>query len=216
MSKAGDVIENPVTGESGYVRLGTPETNGALLVSDLRVPASEGPLLPMHFHPGHEERFTVVDGRIVFVRGDARSVVEAGGHEVVPPGIPHRWWNVGDQDARVLVEVRPAARFEQLTRTVFGLVREGKTNKQDIPNPLQAALIAKEFGDVVVFTNPPVWLQQILYGLLAPLGRLLGYRASYPRHLRNPVDSVEVEPLAKGIEVPGLAEGRADHRGTRE
>jgi hypothetical protein len=28
MSKAGDVFENPMIGESGYIRLGTQETNG--------------------------------------------------------------------------------------------------------------------------------------------------------------------------------------------
>jgi hypothetical protein len=31
----------------------------------------------------------------------------------------------------------------------------------------------------------------------------LGYRASYPRHLQTPVESVELEPLPDGIEVPG-------------
>jgi hypothetical protein len=37
MSKAGDVFENPVTGEFGYIRVGTKETNGRLIVADLRV-----------------------------------------------------------------------------------------------------------------------------------------------------------------------------------
>lgn len=37
MVKAGDVFENPVTGEYGYVRVGTEETNGELIVSDLRL-----------------------------------------------------------------------------------------------------------------------------------------------------------------------------------
>ncbi len=37
MSKAGDRFENPITGEYGYTRIGTEETGGKLLVSDLRV-----------------------------------------------------------------------------------------------------------------------------------------------------------------------------------
>ena len=37
MSKAGDRYENPVTGEYGYTRIGTEDTGGKLLVSDLRV-----------------------------------------------------------------------------------------------------------------------------------------------------------------------------------
>ena len=201
MSKAGDVFDNPVTHETGYVRVGTQETDGDVMVVDLRMPASDGPLLPMHIHPGHTERFTVVEGEIAYLRGDAKGLVRAGGQAEIPPGVAHGWWNTGTRDARVVVEVRPAARFEQLSRTVFGLVREGRTNQQGFPNPLQAAVLAKEFGDVIVFTSPPQWVQRILYGVLAPLGRLLGYRPTYPRHLDIPVQSVEVEPLPEGMPI---------------
>jgi quercetin dioxygenase-like cupin family protein len=203
MSKAGDVFDNPVTRETGFVRLGTEETDGDLMVVDLQMPASDGPLLPMHVHPGHSERFIVVEGEIAFIRGDEKGVVHPGGEADIPPGSPHGWWNIGTQDARVIVEVRPAARFEQLSRTVFGLVREGKTNPKGMPNPLQAAVLAQEFGDVIVFTSPPAWVQRILYGLLAPLGRVLGYRATYARHRQIPVASVELEPLPDGVTLPG-------------
>jgi hypothetical protein len=37
VSKAGDVIENPVTGERAVVRVGTEESGGELLVADLYV-----------------------------------------------------------------------------------------------------------------------------------------------------------------------------------
>jgi quercetin dioxygenase-like cupin family protein len=201
MSRAGDVFDNPVTHEMGYVRVGTDETNGDRMVVDLRMPGSEGPLLPMHLHPGHNERFTVVDGEIAFIRGEERGVVRAGGQAVIPRGVPHGWWNTGTQDARVIVEVRPAARFEELSRTVFGLVREGKTNAQGIPNPLQAAVLAQEFGDVIEFASPPRWIQRILYGILAPLGRLLGYRATYARHRGIPVPSTDLEPLPDGVTI---------------
>ena len=49
MSKAGDIFENPITGESGYVRVGTEETNGELIVSDLRVRPG-GAVLGALFH----------------------------------------------------------------------------------------------------------------------------------------------------------------------
>jgi hypothetical protein len=37
MSKAGDIIENPVTGERGVARIGTEESGGELLVADLYI-----------------------------------------------------------------------------------------------------------------------------------------------------------------------------------
>jgi hypothetical protein len=46
------------------------------------------------------------------------------------------------------------------------------------------------------FTRPPRIVQRILFGLLAPLARLLGYRGSYPEYLtRGPSSVVPVEPL---------------------
>ena len=33
MSKAGDVFENPITGERAVIRVGTEETGGELLIS---------------------------------------------------------------------------------------------------------------------------------------------------------------------------------------
>ena len=41
MSKAGDVFENPVTGERGVARIGTEETGGELLVADLYIRPSQ-------------------------------------------------------------------------------------------------------------------------------------------------------------------------------
>jgi len=203
MSKAGDVFENPVTGEFGYLRLGTDETNGSALVADLRVRPG-GAVLGAHYHPKIDERFTVLQGKIGFMRGDQQGVLHAGDIADLPRGIPHDWWNAGEEEARVIVEVRPAARFEQMVTTLFHLAREGKTNQKGVPNPLQMAVIAKEFDDVIVFVNPPIWIQRLLFGVLAPVGRLLGYKAIYPHHLETPVESVEVEPLPEGINVPGL------------
>jgi len=45
-----------------------------------------------------------------------------------------------------------------------------------MPNLLQLAVLAREFDDVIRFTRPPRLVQWALFGLLAPLARLLGYR----------------------------------------
>lgn len=186
-----DVFENLVTGEFGYIRVGTQETNGELIVADLRVRPG-GAVLGAHIHPTLDERFTVLKGKIGYMLGDQRGTLQAGDSADLPRGVPHDWWNAGDDEARVIVEIRPGARFEQMTITLFGLGKEGKTNKKGVPNPLQMAVIAQEFADVVQFLNPPPAVQRVLFGILAPLGRLLGYKAIYPHHLARPVESVKV------------------------
>jgi hypothetical protein len=46
--------------------------------------------------------------------------------------------------------------------------------------PLQLALTAPEFSDILVFRNPPAAVQRVLFGTLAPIARRRGYRATYP------------------------------------
>lgn len=63
---------------------------------------------------------------------------------------------------------------------MFGLARDGKTNDRGMPNLLQAALFAKEFEDVLYFTDPLRAAQKVLF---------------YPEYLeRGPPERIEVEP----------------------
>jgi len=205
VSTAGDVFENPVTGEYGYIRVGTDETNGEYMMADLRVRPG-GAVAGEHIHQNIDERFTVLSGKIGYKLAGREGIAQAGEVIDLPRGQVHDWWNGGDEEARVIVEIKPAARFEQMAGTLFGLAREGKTNSKGMPNMLQMALIGKEFQDTVQFTNPPIAVQKLLFGILAPIARLFGYRAIYPHYLEFPAEKVEVEPLPEGIVIPGLSQ----------
>jgi hypothetical protein len=122
------------------------------------------------------------------------STAERGVTLTVAPGIAHDWWNPGRDEALVRVEVRPSARFEAMISNAFGLAQDGKVNKQGVPNLLPLAMH---------LTRPPRIVQRILFALLAPPARQLGYRGSYPEYLaRGPTETVQVEQL----DVAALAE----------
>lgn len=194
MSRAGDVVENSVTGERAVVRVGTEETGGERLVVDLYVRPG-GAVAGEHVHPVIEETFTVVGGRVGLRVAGVEDVAGPGAVLHVPPGTAHDWWNAGEEEAHVVVEVSLAARFEEAIANIFGLAQDGKTNAKGMPNPLQAAVFAREFEDVMYFTTPPRFVQKMLFGVLAPIARLLGYRGSYPEYVnRPPSGRVEVEP----------------------
>lgn len=194
MVKAGDVLENPVTGERGVIRVGTEESGGELLVVDLYVRPG-GAVMGEHVHPAIEESFTVVRGRLGYRLGGREGVAEPGQRLRVPRGTAHDWWNAGEEEAQVLVEIVPGARFEEMIRNAFGLAQDGKTDPKGRPRFLQAALFTREFDDVIRFTRPPRPVQRVLFGILAPVARLLGYRGAYPKYLqREPSERVEVEP----------------------
>jgi quercetin dioxygenase-like cupin family protein len=201
-------MQNPVTGERAVVRIGTEETGGELLVADLYIRPG-GTVMGKHMHPSIEERFTVLRGQVGFRLAGRVATAEPGETLLAPPGIPHDWWNPGPDEALVRVEVRPAARFEAFVQNAFGLAQDGKVNRRGMPNLLQLALLAREFDDVVRFTRPPRVVQWALFGLLAPIARLLGYRGNYPEYLAHgPSGSVTVEPMevaaALGQGGPGL------------
>src|SRR5437763_16975582 len=168
MSRAGQVFENPVTGERTVVRLGTDETKGELLVVDLYVRPG-GAVAGEHIHPAITESFTVLRGRVGFRLDGREDIAEPGRRLQAPPGMRHDWWNAGDEEAHVLVEIRPAARFEEMIGNLFGLAQDGKTDAKGMPNLLKLALIAQQFDDVIRFTQPPWAVQRLLFAVLAPI-----------------------------------------------
>lgn len=65
MSKAGDTIENPVTGERVVVRVGTEDSAGELLEIYAYFRPG-GAVTGEHVPPAIEEYFTVVRGQVGF------------------------------------------------------------------------------------------------------------------------------------------------------
>jgi quercetin dioxygenase-like cupin family protein len=195
MSKAGDVYENPVTGERAVVRVGAEESGGEHLVVDLYV-APGGAVAGEHVHPDIEEVFTVVRGRVGFRLDGREDVALSGCRLVVPPGVDHDWWNAGEEEAHVIVELRGDAvrleRFEMMISTLFGLARDGKTDAKGRPNVLQLALFVSEFDDVIAFTRPPRFVQRLLFGALASVAHVMGCCVVYPEY--GPSGFVEVKP----------------------
>ncbi len=199
MSKRGDAFNNPITGEHGVVRLGTEDTLDKRLVADLRVNPG-GAVVGEHVHPSTDERFTVVSGKIGY-RLDGKEGIATGGDVLeIEHGRVHDWWNAGDDEARVIVEVMPAERFELMISTLFGLAIDGKTDSKGMPNILQMAVIAQEFSDVVQFMSPPPSIQNILFGILAPIARWRGYQATYDQYVNRDVETVELESLPEHLQ----------------
>jgi len=73
-----------------------------------------------------------------------------------------------------------------------------------MPAPLQLALLAREFQDVIVFSRPPCAIQRPLFAMLGVLGRMRGLRGFYPEYLHphgKTTPDPEVVRLA-GISAP--------------
>ena len=178
MIRAGDTIENPVTGERIVFRQTSRETNGQAVVIETFVQPN-GFVAAAHVHPSQEERFEVLRGSVGFRVGRKKLVAGPGQRLTVPAGTPHKFWNAGEEEAHFVCEVRPALQFEALLETMFALAADGKTNRKGMPNPLRLAVIANAHFDTVRLPFPPAIVQRIGLALGSPLGRALGYEPVY-------------------------------------
>jgi mannose-6-phosphate isomerase-like protein (cupin superfamily) len=181
MARAGDVLENPATGERIVFRMTAQDTNGELLRYEAEF-TPRGIATRMHVHPQQEERHEVLEGTLGITIAGQESELHAGEAAVVPAGIPHRLWKIGREPVSALFELRPALRWETLYETAIGLARDGKVNRRGEPRLLQLAVLAREYRNEVRLAWPPLGVQIALVAPLAWLGALLGCRARYDRY----------------------------------
>jgi quercetin dioxygenase-like cupin family protein len=194
MAYAGQLIENPRSGERITFRETAADTGGRLLVVDLEL--APGGRMPagLHVHPEQEERFEVVRGRMRFRMRGRRILVGPGQVVVVPPGVRHDWANAGDDPALVRVEIRPALAMERLSETAVALAREGRSFANGMPKPLDLALFVREFEREV----------QAAFPLVARQHRLTDVHRR--RTLRTPSQRIqEVQGVHRGINQPAKA-----------
>jgi quercetin dioxygenase-like cupin family protein len=183
--RVGEVWENPATGERATILELPHKHPEGRAVAELTALVGAR-VVGEHRHPALVERFTVLEGELTMKLDGRTSVLREGETGVIEPGVWHDWWNASsDRDARARVEVMPGERFAHLIETLFGLARLGHTNAKGMPHPLQLALTAREFSDVIVFRSPPPAVQRAVFGALAPIARWRGYRATYPQISRT-------------------------------
>jgi mannose-6-phosphate isomerase-like protein (cupin superfamily) len=61
-----------------------------------------------HRHPSLVEQFTVLEGELTAKRDEQTSILHQGETVIIEPGVWHDWWNAGNRDARLRLEVTPS------------------------------------------------------------------------------------------------------------
>ena len=185
MPLPGQVIENPLTGETiRFERTFAEGGDSALRERTVR------PGFPhearAHAHTTLTEIFRLLEGEARYRLGDAERPLSAGESVEMPPGVPHvHPWNTGPGVLRMTQEVRlhggdvaGAAAVEDYLVTTFALARAGRTSPDGRPPLLQVAVSLNAAYPHVYLAGIPRWVQRILFAALAPIGRAAGYRAT--------------------------------------
>jgi quercetin dioxygenase-like cupin family protein len=186
--QAGDAFENPVSGQKLIFHKTAGDTGGELLEveSIYTEPSPSRP--PLHYHPRQEERFEVLSGELHALIGGEERNLKVGETLVIPRGIPHSMW-AQEAGTRVTWQTRPALKTEAFFETLWGLAKDGKTNDKGVPNLLQAAMIAQHYAQEYRLVSPRGFVQKVLFGSLAEVGRWLGYEAQYPYPRGDPYEA---------------------------
>lgn len=186
------LFSQPITGEWVFGLVTSAETRGEFERGvGIFTPGNAGP--PEHFHPLYDEHFDILTGDFIFNIDGKERKASAGEQLVVQKGTPHTFRCVGDKHGVTVVETRPAARTGEVISTLFGLAHEGALTPQGQPKLWQAMVIGSEYADDTVFTTPPPNIAIPIAKALAPIGRLLGYRPTYPRFVEESYWGAHVE-----------------------
>ena len=179
MAKAGDEITNPRTGQRMVFLRTAKETAGDLLQIDTYNPPTATPE-PEHVHPFQESGAEVISGSLRFrVNGVERSI-PAGESITIPANTPHQFWNDGTEEAHAVQWLRPALKSDRFFESFFALAHDNKLDAKGLPSLLQLAVMVPYFGHEIRLVKPSWPVQRMIFGVLAPLGKLLGYRPEYP------------------------------------
>jgi quercetin dioxygenase-like cupin family protein len=178
---ADNPLIHPVTGERIVFLQRSRDTGGQLLELLLYM-APGGFIATPHIHPNQEERFEVGGADVMIRAGTEERLYHPGEVAVVPAGVPHTWWNPSAAESATLIQLRPALDMETLFETFFGLAADGKANRKGMPNPLHMMVLARAYSREVKPPAPLSWVAGPLSVVLAPVGRLLGYRARYDKY----------------------------------
>ena len=160
-------------GQTGYEGMRFSRTpTGALAIEVTYRPGASRP--PAGFHPLQSERIDVLTGALaVTLLGETR-IVRAGEHIVIAPRVTHAAACDGDQDAQVVLTMDPPLEIEAFFGAIGRLAQDGQL-KMSVTALMRYAVIARHFKKEFVLATPSRGVQAIVFGLLAPIGRLLGY-----------------------------------------
>jgi quercetin dioxygenase-like cupin family protein len=107
---------------------------------------------PVHTHRNEDEYSFVLAGRIGVQLGE--DVLEAGPGELVfkPRGVPHAFWNAGDEPARLLEMISPAG-FENYFRELAPLLGAAERDEAAIGAVVARYDLDIDFGTIPVLAE---------------------------------------------------------------
>ena len=137
-------------------------------------PREQGPPLHVHYHE-HEEA-TVGSGALTAEVDGRRMVAKPGETARLPAGLPHRWWNDGDEPLVFGGVARPLVDLDLYLQAAFEVLNSGPAKR---PPLFYMAHLVRRHRSTQAVLLAPLWLQTMIVPAIVFVGTILGrYRGT--------------------------------------
>lgn len=171
------ILRNTFNGETFIFPAQQKEPIKALFTVQLEPGGSGGGNALVHVHPAADETFTVLTGQLEITISGKHEMLHPGESLTIPRGRPHNFVNASDGQTSAVVSFSPPQRQVHFFTTFATLTRDHPhwfSAKGD-PHLLLIALVLHSYPDHLYLAGPPVWLQKVLFRMLARVAIWRGY-----------------------------------------
>lgn len=167
-------IENGAGERLVFKRLVKDAEGGYLEVENFVEPNC-GP--PMHVHFEQEEALTIVQGRMATqILGEDPVYHEAGDTAVFAKGVPHRFWNAGDDILHCTGHIKPAYNCEYFLTEIF---QSMQTNGNNRPSTFDSAWLLNRYRTEFDMIDIPGFVKKVIFPTSLFIGKLQGKQRKF-------------------------------------
>ena len=147
-----------------------PGSGGDKVLVENWVNPQSGP--PMHTHFRQDEELTVVSGKLAYqILGQQPQYAHAGQSVLFKRGIPHKFWNAGDDALICKGWVQPANSIVYYLSAIYAA--QNKSGKAQ-PEVFDAAYLMIRYAREYDMADMPLFVKKVVLPITYWIGQLLG------------------------------------------
>jgi len=145
-----------------------------IIESDIEVQPKAGP--PMHTHHRQDESFTIISGTMAFqILGEEPKYAYPGDSVTIKAGIPHKFWNAGDDILKCKGYVTPPENFLYFLTELYKSINANNGR----PGLYDGAFLLNRYKAEFAMLEIPAFVQKVIFPIVLFLGNLAGKGKKY-------------------------------------
>jgi quercetin dioxygenase-like cupin family protein len=146
------------------------ESDGDKLIVENFVSPKVGP--PMHVHFMQDEALTVVRGRIGFqLKGQEPQFAGEGETVLFKRGVPHRFWNDGEEELHCTGWVKPANSIAFFLSSIYAAQNKAHSHR---PEAFDSAYLLTRYSSEYDIVDMPAFVKKVVIPTTYFIGKALG------------------------------------------